>query len=85
MSSVTDVMPDPTIAPEDRGRAASAWRRPFYWSVRRELWENRSVYLAPLAVGRRSALVGVVLQHRSACRAPRRAQSRSATPGAAPR
>ena len=24
--------------------------RPFYWSVRRELWENRSVYLAPLAV-----------------------------------
>jgi ABC-2 type transport system permease protein len=23
--------------------------RPFYWSVRRELWENRSVYLAPLA------------------------------------
>lgn len=25
--------------------------RPFYWSVRRELWENRSLYLAPLAVG----------------------------------
>lgn len=24
--------------------------RPFYWSVRRELWENRAVYLAPLAV-----------------------------------
>jgi ABC-2 type transport system permease protein len=24
--------------------------RPFYWSVRRELWENRSVYIAPLAV-----------------------------------
>ena len=24
--------------------------RPFYWSVRRELWENRSIYLAPLAV-----------------------------------
>ena len=23
--------------------------RPFYWSVRRELWENRWVYLAPLA------------------------------------
>jgi ABC-2 type transport system permease protein len=26
----------------------SAMRR-FYWSVRRELWENRSIYLAPLA------------------------------------
>jgi ABC-2 type transport system permease protein len=25
--------------------------RPMYWSVRRELWENRSIYLAPLAVG----------------------------------
>ena len=23
--------------------------RPLYWSVRRELWENRSVYIAPLA------------------------------------
>ena len=22
--------------------------RPFYWSVRRELWENRSIYIAPL-------------------------------------
>ncbi len=25
--------------------------RAFYWSVRRELWENRSIYVAPLAVG----------------------------------
>ncbi|MFN2622647.1 MAG: ABC transporter permease [Chthoniobacterales bacterium] len=24
--------------------------RPFYWSVRRELWENRSLYMAPLIV-----------------------------------
>ena len=24
--------------------------RPFYWSVRRELWENRSLYVAPLIV-----------------------------------
>jgi ABC-2 type transport system permease protein len=24
--------------------------RPFYWSVRRELWENRSIYVLPLAV-----------------------------------
>ena len=24
--------------------------RPFYWSVRRELWENRSIYLGPLIV-----------------------------------
>jgi ABC-2 type transport system permease protein len=25
--------------------------RPFYWSVRRELWENRSVVVAPVVVG----------------------------------
>src|SRR5947207_2746697 len=24
--------------------------RPFYWSVLRELWENRSIYVAPLIV-----------------------------------
>src|SRR5437762_1079184 len=24
--------------------------RPFYWSVRREVWENRSIYIAPLIV-----------------------------------
>jgi ABC-2 type transport system permease protein len=25
--------------------------RPLYWSVRRELWEHRSIYIAPLAAG----------------------------------
>ena len=29
-------------------QAAQSPTRPFYWSVRRELWEHRSVYLAPL-------------------------------------
>jgi ABC-2 type transport system permease protein len=29
--------------------ATSAAIRPMYWSVRRELWEHRSVYIAPLA------------------------------------
>jgi ABC-2 type transport system permease protein len=30
--------------------APMAETRPLYWSVRRELWENRSIYLAPLIV-----------------------------------
>jgi ABC-2 type transport system permease protein len=30
--------------------ATTSETRPLYWSVRRELWENRSIYLAPLAV-----------------------------------
>jgi ABC-2 type transport system permease protein len=34
--------------------------RPLFWSVRRELWENRSLYLAPLAVAA-AALFGFLL------------------------
>lgn len=34
--------------------------RPFYWSLRRELWENRFVYIAPLAVAS-TFLVGFVI------------------------
>ena len=30
--------------------AAPSPIRPFHWSLRRELWENRSIYLAPLGV-----------------------------------
>jgi ABC-2 type transport system permease protein len=34
--------------------------RPLYWSVRRELWENRSIYIAPLAVAS-VALLGFIV------------------------
>jgi ABC-2 type transport system permease protein len=30
---------------------ALAAARPLYWSVRRELWENRAIYIAPAAAG----------------------------------
>jgi ABC-2 type transport system permease protein len=30
--------------------ATPATPQPFYWSVRRELWENRSIYVAPILV-----------------------------------
>ena len=33
--------------------------QPFYWSVRRELWENRFIYIAPLAVAT-VALLGFI-------------------------
>jgi len=37
---------------DSRGTAPSVMSptQPLYWSVRRELWENRSIYIAPLAV-----------------------------------
>ena len=34
--------------------------RPFYWSVRRELWEHRSLYLAPMIVAG-VALIGLLI------------------------
>src|ERR1700690_4145724 len=45
--------PPSSVAPESGPqppRPASSRTRPLYWSLRRELWENHSIYLAPLAV-----------------------------------
>src|SRR6266403_788043 len=40
--------------PESAGVSDPGYRakapQPFYWSVRRELWENRSIYVAPILV-----------------------------------
>ncbi|MGA2428797.1 MAG: ABC transporter permease [Candidatus Acidiferrum sp.] len=43
--------------------AALSPTRPLYWSIRRELWENRSIYIAPLgvaAVGLLGFLIGLM-------------------------
>ena len=57
MSTVTQDTPlDADAAP----RAAAARTRPFYWSVRRELWENRSIFIAP-AVTAGIVLFGMLL------------------------
>jgi ABC-2 type transport system permease protein len=49
MSDSLNAMPE---VPDSRETAPAAMQapRPLYWSVRRELWENRSIYLAPLTV-----------------------------------
>ena len=39
--------PDSDLPASNSGAAATA---PFYWSVKRELWENKSIYIAPLIV-----------------------------------
>lgn len=59
MTTPSHVMPEPLSSGEARPGAARG-TRPFYWSVRRELWENRSVYLAPLAVAA-VALIGFLI------------------------
>ena len=47
MNTISNPVPD-SAAVSNRGYNAAT--RPFYWSVRRELWENRSIYIAPLIV-----------------------------------
>jgi ABC-2 type transport system permease protein len=50
MTNLSDTMTDTPFEPRAAAPRAPSATRPFYWSVRRELWENRSLYLAPLAV-----------------------------------
>jgi ABC-2 type transport system permease protein len=45
----TQSVPNQPLAPQALAPAAASGIRPMYWSVRRELWEYRSVYVAPLA------------------------------------
>lgn len=56
--------PRDDMAPEARVTAATSatypWTRVFGWQIRRELWEHRSIYLAPLA-GAGFALIGFLL------------------------
>ena len=50
MNAEVNAVPESPLAP-----APVPETRPMYWSIRRELWENRSIYIAPLVVA------GVVL------------------------
>jgi ABC-2 type transport system permease protein len=49
MNSQSNPIPEPLTSPAASPASTSATRS-FYWSVRRELWENRWIYLAPVAV-----------------------------------
>src|SRR5881392_3191341 len=42
--------PEAPIESQAVASIANSPIRPLYWSVRRELWENRSIYIAPLIV-----------------------------------
>jgi ABC-2 type transport system permease protein len=50
MTTPSSAMPDSSVDTQAVVPATLAATRPFYWSIRRELWEYRSIYLAPLAV-----------------------------------
>ena len=48
MSTQSNSMPE-SFDSQKIAPAAMSATRPLYWSIRRELWENRSIYIAPLA------------------------------------
>jgi ABC-2 type transport system permease protein len=50
MNTQSNTVPESPLRSQTIAPAAMSATRPFYWSVRRELWENRSIYIAPLAV-----------------------------------
>ena len=59
MNTPSNAMPE-SLDSQVIASAAMSETRPMYWSVRRELWENRSIYIAPLAAAG-LVLVGFVI------------------------
>ena len=50
MNTQSNAVPESGFPTQPIAPGIPSWARPLYWSVRRELWENRSIYVAPLAV-----------------------------------
>jgi ABC-2 type transport system permease protein len=48
MNHQSNAVPDSSLEAQGVALAPLSATRPMYWSVRRELWENRSIYVAPL-------------------------------------
>jgi ABC-2 type transport system permease protein len=49
MNTQSNAVPESPLDAQGIAPVAMAATRPMYWSVRRELWENRSIHTAPLA------------------------------------
>lgn len=50
MTTPSNAISEFAVDSEGIAHAYESATRPIYWSVRRELWENRSIYVVPLAV-----------------------------------
>jgi ABC-2 type transport system permease protein len=48
--TISDTTPDSGSKPSVLSATATTATRPFYWSLRREFWEHRALYMAPLVV-----------------------------------
>src|SRR3954471_2721694 len=50
MNTQSNAVPESSFQSQGVAPAVISQPQIMYWSVRRELWENRSIYIAPLAV-----------------------------------
>jgi ABC-2 type transport system permease protein len=50
VSTQSNVMPESTLRSQGMAAVAIPAAKLMYWSVRRELWENRAIYVAPVAI-----------------------------------
>ena len=50
MNTQSEAVPESPLRSQAVVPTAMSATRPMYWSLRRELWENRWIYIAPLAV-----------------------------------
>jgi len=50
MNTQSNAVPESSLGSPAIAPPAVSANRDMYWSIRRELWENRSIYVAPLAV-----------------------------------
>ena len=50
MNTPSNAVPESPLDRQPVAPVAMSATRPLYWSIRRELWENRSIYIAPLVV-----------------------------------
>jgi ABC-2 type transport system permease protein len=60
MNSASNVMNDSPAQTQAIVSNTIPWSQQMYWCIRREIWENRSIYIAPLAVAA-LALTGCVI------------------------
>ena len=50
MTTPSNAVPESPLGSQVTAPAIIPWTRRMYWSMRRELWEYPSIYIAPLAV-----------------------------------
>lgn len=75
MNTPSMAAPEPPIDSQAMAPTTLSPTRPLYWSIRRELWENRSIYMAPLVA---SAVVLFGFSIHAAMTLPKRIGSLSA-------